>query len=79
MSLIDLIDDSKTDKNTIHSYLGLYQSLLEKKKDTAKNVLEVGIWMGGSIKLWSDFFLARGVIAAILFSFWSRTGRSRDQ
>ena len=57
MSLIDLIDDSKTDKNTIHSYLGLYQSLLEKKKDTAKNVLEVGIWMGGSIKLWSDFFL----------------------
>ena len=26
------------------------------KKETAKNVLEVGICHGGSIKLWSDFF-----------------------
>jgi cephalosporin hydroxylase len=26
-------------------------------KETAKNVLEVGIYHGGSIKLWSDFFV----------------------
>jgi hypothetical protein len=27
------------------------------KKETAKNVLEIGIWItGGSIKLWSDYF-----------------------
>jgi hypothetical protein len=26
------------------------------KKESAKNVLEVGIYHGGSIKLWSDFF-----------------------
>jgi len=29
---------------------------LLSKKETAKNVLEVGICHGGSIKLWSDFF-----------------------
>jgi hypothetical protein len=29
---------------------------LKGKKDTTKNVLEVGIYTGGSIKLWSDFF-----------------------
>jgi cephalosporin hydroxylase len=29
---------------------------LISKKETAKNVLEVGISYGGSIKLWSDFF-----------------------
>lgn len=56
MSLVELADNSRTDKNTLHSYLPLYQKLLEGKKDTAKNVLEVGIYHGGSIKLWNDFF-----------------------
>ena len=56
MSLIEIVDNSRTDKNTVHSYLPLYQHLLISKKETAKNVLEVGICNGGSIKLWSDFF-----------------------
>ncbi len=61
MSLEDLVDNSKTDKNTIHSYLHLYNELLTKKRFTAKNVLEVGIGdfnekNGGSIKLWRDYF-----------------------
>jgi hypothetical protein len=57
MSLEELVDNSRTDKNTSHSYLPLYQKLLVSKKETAKNVLEVGINEGGgSIKLWSDFF-----------------------
>jgi len=63
MNLVDIIDNSKSDKNTTHSYLSLYQNLLESKRFSAKNVLEVGIggndcgeFGGGSIKLWSDFF-----------------------
>ena len=56
MSLKEIVNNSKTDKNTTHSYLQLYQKLLISKKETAKNVLEVGIFHGGSIKLWSDFF-----------------------
>ena len=56
MSLIELVDNNRTDKNTAHSYLELYNSLLISKKGTAKNVLEVGIDRGGSIKLWHDFF-----------------------
>jgi len=56
MSLVELVDNSITDKNTVHSYLELYQKLLISKKETARNVLEVGILNGGSIKLWSDFF-----------------------
>jgi len=56
MSLEQLADDSITDKNTVHSYLPLYQTLLSGKKETALNVLEVGIYRGGSIKLWGDFF-----------------------
>ena len=56
MSLEEIVDNSRTDKNTWHSYLPLYQNLLISKKETAKNILEVGICQGGSIKLWSDFF-----------------------
>jgi hypothetical protein len=55
MSLEEIVDNSRTDKNTGHSYLPLYDKLLINKKETAKNVLEVGIgpWEnnGGSIKL----------------------------
>ena len=43
MSLEEISNNSKTDKNTTHSYLPLYQKLLISKKETAKNVLEVGI------------------------------------
>lgn len=57
MNLKELIDDSRTDKNTTHSYIDLYQKLLCKKKNSATNVLEVGICKGGSIKLWRDFFV----------------------
>jgi len=52
----DLVDDSRTDKNTVHSYLPLYEDLLSKKRQTATDVLEVGICYGGSIKLWYDYF-----------------------
>ena len=68
MSLLELVDNTKTDKNTLHSYLGLYQELLVSKKDTAKNVLEIGIRDGGSIKLWSDFFVNANVYGLDIMS-----------
>jgi hypothetical protein len=43
MSLIDIVDNTKTDKNTTHSYLELYQELLQNRKETTKNILEIGI------------------------------------
>jgi hypothetical protein len=61
MSLSELINNRSTDKNTTHSYLDLYEKLLQSKKDTAEQVLEIGIGdfgpkNGGSIKLWKDYF-----------------------
>jgi hypothetical protein len=68
MSLVDLVDNNRTDKNTLHSYLPLYDSLFSKKKDTATNILEVGIGPfkasnGGSIKLWRDYFTNARIFA----------------
>lgn len=62
--LSEIVDNSRTDKNTTHSYLDLYETLMNPIKDIAQNVLEIGIgdWHqgitnGGSIKLWHDYFL----------------------
>ncbi len=56
MSLVNLVDNTRTDKNTLHSYLATYDKLFSSRRDSVKNVLEIGIDHGGSIKLWSDYF-----------------------
>lgn len=56
MSLEEIVNNITTDKNTTHSYLPLYETLLKGKKDTAKKILEIGICRGGSLKLWNDYF-----------------------
>jgi hypothetical protein len=67
-TLFDLVDNNRTDKNTIHSYLDLYEKKFHDKKNKAKNVLEIGIGPyknsnGGSIKLWHDYFVNANVYA----------------
>jgi hypothetical protein len=52
-----IIDNSRSDKNTVHSYLATYDKLFAPKRITAKRVMEIGIYNGGSIKLWRDYFL----------------------
>ncbi len=53
-SLMGMVDGYYTDKNTVHSYLPIYQKLFGHKD--VKNILEIGVQRGGSIKLWSDYF-----------------------
>lgn len=62
--LSEIVDNSRTDKNTTHSYLDLYETLMNPIKDSAQHVLEIGIGdggqgisNGGSIKLWHDYFI----------------------
>ena len=54
--LKSLIRNDRTDKDTVHSYIEVYDDLFAKKRDSAARVLEVGIAGGGSIKLWHDYF-----------------------
>lgn len=61
MSLAELVDNTLTDKNTAHSYMELYESLFKSKKESAQNILEIGIGdfqekNGGSLKLWYNYF-----------------------
>lgn len=56
MNLHELIVNDMTDKNTTHSYLDCYERLFNHLRYKAKNVLEIGIYTGGSLKLWFDYF-----------------------
>jgi precorrin-6B methylase 2 len=51
-------DPNYTDKNTVHSYLPVYEKLLEPfiKSKAAFNMLEIGIQRGGSILGWCKAF-----------------------
>ena len=62
------VDNRLTDKDTYHSYLDTYETLFARLRDTASNVLEIGIWDGGSISLWSEYFL-RATIHAFDITF----------
>ena|SRR5688572_23210715 len=46
----------KSDKGDIHSYLPVYESILAPYRETAKNVLEVGLFNGASLMLWEKYF-----------------------
>jgi len=53
-SLCDILATyAARDKNT---YGPLYEALLAPKRDTATDVLEIGVYGGGSIAAWDDYY-----------------------
>jgi hypothetical protein len=52
-----------TDKGTNHSYIEHYYSPEFTSRRAEKlNILEIGIWDGGSIKLWKSWFINSNII-----------------
>jgi hypothetical protein len=45
-----------TDKHTVHSYIEVYEELFKDKKETATDVLEIGVLRGGSLCMWNEYF-----------------------
>lgn len=46
----------ETDKGSVHSYIPVYQGMLEDYRHKAKNVLEIGLFNGHSIRMWKEYF-----------------------
>lgn len=46
----------ETDKGSVHSYIDVYEKLLKPYRETAKNVLEIGLLEGHSFKMWQQYF-----------------------
>lgn len=60
----DPIISQRTDKHTGHDYVdGFYEEEFKKYKNVAKNVLEIGIFSGGSIALWKKYFTEATIFA----------------
>lgn len=55
-TLHDICIDKETDKNTIHSYIDVYSDVLQSRRLSAKNVMEIGVKDGGSIIMWNEYF-----------------------
>ena len=45
-----------SDKGSIHSYLPVYEKILAPYRETANNVLEIGIFRGHSLLMWEEYF-----------------------
>jgi hypothetical protein len=60
MTLLQLYNKHKKgdwpDKNSSHSYIPLYEEILAPYRSTAKNILEVGLMSGESLRMWDDYF-----------------------
>ena len=68
MTLVELFnkggyDKYPTDKGTDHSYLTVYDELFKPYKNKKINLLEIGYYKGGSIKLWEDYFPKAKIMA----------------
>jgi len=44
------------DKGSVHSYIEVYEKLLAPYRMTAKNVLEIGLMSGESLRMWNEYF-----------------------
>lgn len=56
-SLTEISTIYSTDKNTCHSYVSaLYEGLFRDLRFTARNVMELGVYCGGSVCMWRDYF-----------------------
>jgi len=47
------------DKGTVHSYIEVYESILAPYRETALNILEIGILGGASLKMWEQYFTGK--------------------
>ena len=57
-SLQQIWDDMplKTDKGSVHSYIEHYERILAPYRETATNVLEIGLFNGASMLMWEKYF-----------------------
>lgn len=59
-SLLELYNKHKVgdwpDKNSTHSYLPVYEEMLSPYRHTAKNILEIGLMSGESLRMFAEYF-----------------------
>ena len=81
--LYDLASKYQADKTRelMEHYLSVYHNILGEKRFDIKSVLEIGVWRGGSIQMWKDYFpnaLITGIDSEVYaVEPWKNTERIR--
>lgn len=44
------------DKGDVHSYIDVYEQILSPYRSTAKNIIEIGLMSGESLRMWTEYF-----------------------
>jgi len=57
--------DGHGDKGTAHSYIEIYEQIMELYRGKRINILEVGLAYGESLELWSEYFGSKAKIYGI--------------
>jgi len=59
-SLLEIYNKHKVgdwpDKGSVHSYIEVYEEILAQYRHTAKNILEIGLMSGESLRMWDEYF-----------------------
>ncbi len=63
MTLHQLYDKHKRgawpDKGDVHSYIDVYAEIFEPYREKAKNILEIGLMSGESLRMWAEYFTGK--------------------
>lgn len=68
MKLVDIHRMFETDKGTSHSYIECYDELFSDLRLKSMNILEIGVLFGGSLKMWSKYFINSNIYGIDNFS-----------
>jgi hypothetical protein len=55
-TLTDIGIKYRTDKATFHNFTPIYENVLNHLRNEKIKFLEIGIWMGSSLKMWEEYF-----------------------
>jgi cephalosporin hydroxylase len=44
------------DRDSVHSYIDIYEEILAPYRHTAQNILEIGLMSGESLRMWTEYF-----------------------
>jgi len=56
MNLGELFTKYGSDKESLHGYSPIYESLFRHRREHVRRVLEIGVAEGGSLLAWADYF-----------------------
>lgn len=58
----DVIKHYWCDKGSTHSYIDLYDHIFRYRRQNVNKVVEVGVFQGGSMLLWHDYFRSAKIV-----------------